>query len=54
MKILIDTNVLLDYTLIRKPFFESAEELLMLCDSKKLNGYIAAHSVKNLFFYSSP
>ena len=50
MKILIDTNVLLDYTLIRKPFFESAEKLLMLCDSKKLNGYIAAHSVMNLFF----
>ena len=50
MRILVDTNVLLDYALIRKPFFESAEKIFKLCDSKELYGYIAAHSVMNLFY----
>lgn len=49
MKILVDTNVLLDFTLKRQPFFDSAQVIIMLCDNT-LDGYIAAHTVMNLFF----
>ena len=50
MKVLVDTNVLLDFTLIRQPFFNQAQKIIMLCDSIALDGYIAAHTVMNLFF----
>ena len=30
-KILIDTNVLLDYLLEREPFFEDAKNVILLC-----------------------
>ena len=50
MIILIDTNVILDYFISRKPFTDTAETILRLCFQKKCTGYIAAHSVTNIFF----
>ena len=49
-KILIDTNVLLDYLLEREPFFEDAKKVILLCTDGKTNGCIAAHSISNMFF----
>ncbi len=49
-KILIDTNVLLDYLLEREPFFENAKEIIMSCTDGKVKGCIAAHSIPNMFF----
>ncbi len=49
-KILIDTNVLLDYLLEREPFFENAKEIIMSCTEGKVKGCIAAHSIPNMFF----
>ncbi len=50
MKILIDTNVLIDYILKREPYTESAEKILFLCKNRKIDGCIAAHSVMNMFY----
>lgn len=50
MNVLIDTNVMIDYTLIRQPFFDSAKKILTLCDNKSLNGFVAAHSITNAFY----
>lgn len=50
MGILIDTNVLLDYVLMREPFFESAKNIFTLCDNNSVEGYIAAHSIMNSFY----
>lgn len=50
MKILIDTNILLDFIIGREPFYENADKVLMLCVDKKANGYLAAHSVTNLYY----
>ncbi len=49
-KILIDTNILLDYLLEREPFFEDAKEVILSCTNGKVKGCIAAHSIPNIFY----
>lgn len=49
-KILIDTNVLLDYLLERDPYFENAKKVVISCVEGKVKGCIAAHSIPNMFF----
>ena len=49
-KILIDTNILLDYLLEREPFFENAKEVILTCTEGNTKGCIAAHSISNIFF----
>lgn len=49
-KILIDTNVLLDYLLGRDPFFEDAKKVILSCTEGDTKGCIAAHSISNMFF----
>lgn len=49
-KILIDTNILLDYLLERKPFFEDAKNVILSCADGKVQGCISAHSIPNIFF----
>jgi len=41
MKILIDTNVLLDVALEREPFFRDSDRVLALSEQKILIGYIS-------------
>ncbi len=50
MKILIDTNVILDVLSDRKPFSEAAQKIFKLCEVKKLTGYISALSVPNIVY----
>ena len=50
MKILIDTNVLIDYTTQRQPFTENASKIIDLCINETVQGYIAVHSLLNMFF----
>lgn len=49
-RILIDTNVLLDYILTREPFYEDAKRIVSICVDGKVKGCIAAHSISNMFF----
>lgn len=48
MKVLFDTNVLLDQLLDRKPFAEHAEQLIALVEAGKIEGYIGATTVTTL------
>jgi predicted nucleic acid-binding protein len=50
MVILVDTNIILDYFIARQPFVDNAREVLRLCSQQKCSGYIAAHSVTNIFY----
>lgn len=50
MLVLIDTNVILDMLEKREPFYESSNNVLSLCASKKIKGYIALHSISNIFY----
>lgn len=50
MRILIDTNILLDAIIGREPFFPAADAILKCCAEKKIAGVMAAHSIPNMFF----
>ena len=50
MKILVDTNVLVDYIVCRKPYSDDAENIMLLCKNNQVKGCIAAHTVMNLFY----
>lgn len=50
MVLLIDTNVVLDYLTNREPFADEARKILYCCVEKKVRGYIAAHSITNVFY----
>lgn len=50
MVILIDTNVVLDIILNRPPYCVSAAEIFKICAMKRVTGYIAIHSISNIFF----
>lgn len=49
MRILIDTNVLLDYFQHRDGFFAS-EKILQACAENSVSGFVAAHSFPNMFY----
>lgn len=49
-RILVDTNILLDYLLTREPFYEDAANIVSVCVDGKVNGCVAAHSISNMFF----
>lgn len=50
MLVLIDANIVLDILEKREPFYEASYDVLSLCASKKIKGYIALHSVSNIFY----
>lgn len=50
MRILIDTNILIDVIARREPFFTDAVKVFELCQQEKVQGYIAAHSVVNMAY----
>ena len=50
MKVLIDTNILIDFILTREPYAFDAEKILFLCKSQKITGCVASHSIMNIFY----
>jgi predicted nucleic acid-binding protein len=49
VRVLIDTNIVLDLLLEREPFVESATLLFEKIEQGELVGYIAATTVTNIF-----
>ena len=50
MIILVDTNIALDFLTMRQPFYNDARKVIRLCASEKVQGYIAFHSLPNIFY----
>ena len=50
MKVLIDTNIVLDLLLEREPFVEDAIALFEMVEMSRIQGYIAATTVTNVFY----
>ena len=50
MRVLVDTNILLDALLGREPYFDNADKIIKLCADKKIVGFMAAHSIPNIFY----
>lgn len=50
MVILVDTNIILDVFLKREPHKTNSEFILTKCANRQITGYLAAHSIPNLFY----
>lgn len=51
MKVLIDTNVILTYILNREDLFtKESEEIMTLCASGEIDGFIAFHSLSIIWY----
>jgi predicted nucleic acid-binding protein len=50
MKVLIDTNVVLDFLLEREPFKKDAEELFAAIDSGQIISYVTATTLTDIFY----
>lgn len=52
-KVLIDTDVILDFFLDREPFSENAANILALCERKLIVGYVTPVIVSNVYYLLS-
>ena len=50
MKILIDTNVILDVLCNRKDFAEDSLKVFKYCETNQITGYISALSIPNIVY----
>lgn len=49
-KVLIDTDVLMDFFFDRKPFAKYSTELLNLCEEKKVEGFTTPVIISNVYY----
>jgi predicted nucleic acid-binding protein len=50
VRVLIDTNILLDFLLQREPFRQDAEELFQAINSGQVVGYVTASTLTDIFY----
>jgi len=50
MRVLIDTNVILDWIMVRKPFAEAATKVMEECLFGNTESFLAAHTLTDLFY----
>jgi predicted nucleic acid-binding protein len=50
MKLLIDTNIVIDVALERQLFFEDSDRVLALAEEKAFDGYLSAASITDIFY----
>jgi predicted nucleic acid-binding protein len=49
-KILLDTDVILDFFFDRSPFAENASKILTYCENKKISGYVTPVILSNIYY----
>ena len=50
MRVLLDTNVVLDFVLARQPFFTEADEIFLRLKNKKFEAFVSAITPINVFY----
>ncbi len=50
MKVLLDTNIVLDYILERQDFVENARQIFRLAYDKKIEAYFSANTITDIFY----
>ena len=50
MLVLFDTNIIIDVLEKRLPFYDASKKVLESCVSGNVTGYIALHSISNIFY----
>lgn len=53
MKLLIDTNVILDILLKRDGFYEDAVKILLLSEKDKVEEYVSASAITDIFYIAN-
>ncbi|MEQ1605764.1 MAG: PIN domain-containing protein [Pyrinomonadaceae bacterium] len=51
MRVLIDTNVFLDYVLERHPFHAKAEDIILRLANEEFVGYVSAITPVNVYYF---
>ena len=52
MKIMCDTNIILDVLLEREPFVDDSYKVLSLCEKHRIDGFVSASSVTDIIIWS--
>ena len=50
MRVMVDTNIVLDVLLKREGFFEQSRAVLSLCEERKIQGFVSASAVTDIFY----
>ena len=50
MRMMIDTNIILDVLIRRAEFYEYSTAALKLCEERKIEGFISASAVTDIFY----
>jgi predicted nucleic acid-binding protein len=50
VRVLVDTNIVLDFLLQREPFFQDAELLFQAIEAEQIIGYITATTLTDIFY----
>ena len=50
MKVLLDTNVIVDVALERQPFFADSRQVLLLVEQEQVEGYISASTFSDIYY----
>ena len=48
--VLLDTDIILDFFFDRKPFSEYSAQILSLCESKEIKGYVTSVIISNVYY----
>src|SRR6478735_4333964 len=49
-KVLIDTDVILDFFFDRQPFSEDATKIFLLCENKEIRGFTSPVIISNVYY----
>ena len=49
MRVLVDTNIVLDFLLQREPFFQDADLLFQVIDTGQVVGHVTATTLTDIF-----
>jgi predicted nucleic acid-binding protein len=52
VRVLVDTNIVLDFLLQREPFFQDAELLFQSIEAGQVIGYVTATTLTDIFYIS--
>ncbi|MEL7144218.1 MAG: PIN domain-containing protein [Cyanobacteria bacterium J06643_4] len=52
MKLLIDTNVIIDMAIQREPFAKASTQVIFLAQNKQFHSYVSAAAISDLYYVS--
>jgi predicted nucleic acid-binding protein len=50
VKVLLDTNIILDYALERQPFWQASEQIFLWLEQEQFEGYVSASTFSDLYY----